>query len=179
MTHALVVGGTGMLGNVSRYLTGTFQTVSVIARHPERLGATELISPLALDYRNDHDLVSALRQSIDQNGPISLAVCWIHSTAPNALANVVNEIAASGQPFRLLVISGSGAADPARVPNVRPSTLPPQCLYRHVILGWMGDGTRSRWLTHVEISHGVVQAIESDAAESIVGAVRPWHLRPI
>src|SRR5690606_3732421 len=51
-------------------------------------------------------------------------------------------------------------------------------LYREVIRGFVIDAGRSRWLTHREISQGVLEAIRADRPRSIVGTVTPWPARP-
>ena len=65
-------------------------------------------------------------------------------------------------------------------PAARPAleALPPNVAYRQVILGFQIEGERSRWLTHGEISQGVLQAIADDAEYHVVGVVRPWERRP-
>jgi hypothetical protein len=47
-----------------------------------------------------------------------------------------------------------------------------------VVLGFRVEGARSRWLTDVEISGGVLAAVGADAALAIVGEVAPWSARP-
>ena len=45
-------------------------------------------------------------------------------------------------------------------------------------LGFQLEGERSRWLTHEEISSGIIEALERQASRSIVGVVEPWEMRP-
>ena len=54
----------------------------------------------------------------------------------------------------------------------------PQLHYRRVILGFVVEGGKSRWLTHEEISGGVIEAVQKDAERYIVGTVEPWSMRP-
>lgn len=54
----------------------------------------------------------------------------------------------------------------------------PTIRYHQVILGFVRQGNRSRWLTDAEISAGVIAALQSDQRDSIVGIVEPWPLRP-
>lgn len=123
-------------------------------------------------------LAQALRRAVGHYGPIQLAVCWIHSSAPEALQTVAAELGRSGEPCRLFHVRGSAAADPTRLPRPALDELPPTVSYRQVILGFQIEGNRSRWLTHREISQGVLQAIEDDAEYRAVGVVRPWEMRP-
>lgn len=187
-SHALVVGGTGMLRGASLYLADQGYTVSVVGRRMERLNSlvdsastcSGEIVPISLDYRYDEQLRTALQESIERYGPISLAVCWIHSTAPNALEIVGETIASHTNFCRLFHVRGSAAANPARSNNQPPSWLQehPQLHYREVILGFVVTNGGSRWLTHEEISNGVITAMEEDAPRNIVGTVEPWSLRP-
>lgn len=187
-THALVVGGSGMLRRASLYLAEQGYTVSVIGRRPERFqllveAASTFrgeIIPLPLDYRDDEQLQTALEESIAQHGPITLAVCWIHSTAPDALRIVGTTLATHTNSCRLFHVRGSAVANPANPRSQPPTWLleHPQIHYRQVILGFVVNGGNSRWLTHEEISGGVITAIETDDAYHIVGTVEPWSLRP-
>lgn len=174
--HALVVGGTGMLREATLHLAERYEHITLIARRPERIGERSQIHGVALDYRETDRLGDALRQAIKAHGPIGLALCWIHSTAPEALPTVVWELGAQGLPFRLVHVRGSAVADPTRLP-IAPD-VPAQCRYHQVILGFKVEGRRSRWLTNREISEGVIRAIETDTDRAIVGMVRPWELRP-
>ena len=42
----------------------------------------------------------------------------------------------------------------------------------------MREGGRSRWLTHDEISQGVLDAIQVGEDVAIIGTVQPWEERP-
>jgi hypothetical protein len=46
------------------------------------------------------------------------------------------------------------------------------------VLGFVVENGQARWLTDAEISIGVGQALESEAAVTIVGTVTPWSARP-
>lgn len=186
--HALVVGGTGMLRGVSLHLAEQGYTVSVVGRQISRLqllreAASELpgrIVPLPFDYREDEQLRVSLLTSIERQGPIILAVCWIHSTAPNALPLIAETLAPSTAVCRLFHVRGSATANPARARSDMPKWLLkyPQLRYRQVILGFMVNNGKSRWLTHEEICAGVISAIVEDSEYRVVGTVESWSLRP-
>jgi hypothetical protein len=93
---------------------------------------------------------------------------------------VAQELAHTGEPSRLLHVRGSAAADPSCLPRPGLDAVPEPVRYNEVILGFIveGERSRSRWLANSEISGGVLRAIESDAARSIVGTVDPWEMRP-
>src|SRR5690554_2861790 len=181
--HALVVGGTGMLRGLPLHLVRRGYTVSVIARNTQRLhslaaaaaGSAGEIIPLSLDYGQDEALRAALAGTIEEHGPITLAVCWIHSTAPAALQHVAEAISARSTSCRFFHVRGSAVANPASRAHP-PEWLSryPQLHYRQVILGFVVENGGSRWLTHREISHGVMAAVDHDAVYHVVGTVEPW-----
>ena len=51
----------------------------------------------------------------------------------------------------------------------------PSCAYRQIVLGFVLEGEGARWLTHDEISEGVLKAIDEDAGLSTIGVTRPWR----
>lgn len=194
--HALVVGGTGMLRGLTLSLVREGYTVSVVARNRERLRvlAAEAakaakaakaatpgsVNPLPVDYRDGDALQGALQSAVTVHGPVILAICWIHSTAPAALEAVAEIIDAGPSTCRLFHVRGSAAANPTAKARDIPAWLCryPRIRYRQVILGFVIEGGRSRWLTHQEISDGVLKAVHQDAAWSVVGTVEPWSMRP-
>ena len=180
--HALVVGGTGMLRGVVRWLAEEGWTVSVVARGRQRLVALEeeacplagSVRPIRVDYRNDKALRTALESANERFGPMELAVCWIHSTAPRALGIIAAVLANQPTRPRLFGVWGSVSTDPS-VPDpddARLSSASTGLAYRRVILGFEADGCGSRWLTDSEIASGVIDAITGDAPSTVVGTVR-------
>lgn len=133
-----------------------------------------------MDYRDGQRLQAAVQDAIAQHGPIVLAVCWIHSTAPDALEQIAGVIEASSVRCRLFHVRGRATANPAEKAKQLPAWLAscPHIQYRQVILGFVVEPWGSRWLTHEEISGGVLEAVESDVLFHIVGTVEPWSMRP-
>jgi hypothetical protein len=122
------------------------------------------IIPLALDYRDGASLRAALLATGKKHGPISLAVCWIHSVAPDA-PHLVAEVVGSGPIIcRYFHVHGSAVADPSRTRSEAEKQFAryPTLHYPQVILGYVLENGRSRWLTDAEISQGVIAAIEQD-----------------
>jgi molybdopterin-guanine dinucleotide biosynthesis protein A len=149
--HVLVVGGTGMLAGLSRSLAARGHRVTVAARRPIDLGAG--VEQLALDYRST-GLERELARAVAERGPVELAVAWIHTDAPAAPATVAGAVAPGG---RLVQVFGT------RVWPLQP--VPIHLAYRQVLLGSAGG----RWLTHEEISDGVLAAIDADRPLHVVG----------
>jgi glycine/D-amino acid oxidase-like deaminating enzyme len=180
MTRALVVGGSGMLAGVSLALARRGHDVVVIARNRERLEQLAAqtqgnLHPLALDYRDTVALQTALEAATKERGPFDLAVVWIHSTAPEAPFVVARFV--HGRYFHVL---GSASADPSRPDTERRRRFArfARLDYREVVLGFVVERSRSRWLSHEEISQGVLEAIDTDARHFVVGVLEPWEARP-
>lgn len=121
-----------------------------------------------------------VEDDFEQHGPITLAVCWIHATAPEALGQIAEMVSARSASCRLFHVRGSAVANLAEGARRLPEWLAryPQIQYRQVILGFVVEQGASRWLTHQEISDGVISALRQDAPFSVVGTVEPWMLRP-
>ena len=78
----------------------------------------------------------ALAGAVEARGPLELAVCWIHTDAPEAPAIVADALAPGA---RLVQVFGTRVWPLADVPL--------HVAYRQVLLGAVGG----RWLTHEEI----------------------------
>ena len=189
MTHVLIVGGTGMLRHVTLHLATQYTTVSVVARTQRRLEtlAQEVssnnghLNPLALDYRDTTALQTQLKHAIQQFGPITLAVCWIHAVAPEAPFVVAETVGNGNSICRYIDVVGSAGADPSQAALERIARIQhvPMIAYQRVILGFVQEQGNSRWLTNMEISQGVLHAVEhADQEKYIVGTVHPWSARP-
>ena len=182
MRHVLVVGGTGMLAGVVHGLAEPGVLVSVVARGRRGLArvaadapAGSTVSGVRVDYRESDHVVASLRDVQAADGPFDLAICWIHGSAPAAPTLVMAQMP-PGSTF--LHVLGSGAADPARGDERRELAPAAGVVYRQVVLGFVVEGDRSRWLTHAEIAAGVLEAIDDDAPRVVVGTVEPWDARP-
>ena len=172
--HALVVGGTGMLKAVVLDLAKQGYRVSVVARHDETLKvlveeAAEyagVIDPIALDWHNLGELTTALEQSVRDHGPFSLAVVWIHSTAPEAPIAVAQLIQGDFFHVRSSSVGDPNYKDPVDVKKISELT---NISYHDIILGSISHGHERRWLSNDEISSGVIEAIKAKQKRFIVG----------
>ena len=175
MKHALVVGGTGMLSGVSLWLLKQGYHVSIIARNSERMRdlteQTDLedhLTPLLLDYSDYDELQNKVHATISRNGDIDIVVAWIHSTAKNAIKIITKEVSISKSEWKLFHVLGSNA-DLYKIK--REVAVPTGCSYYQVQLGYIIDGTHSRWLTNKEISDGVIEAIKKRNKILIIGQI--------
>lgn len=150
--HALVVGGTGMLAPAARALTTRGHAVTCIARRGSDLGSGVVVEQV--DYRNGVQLREALARATQSRGPIELAVCWIHTDAPD-VPRIVADALAPGA--RLVQVFGTRVWPLADVPL--------HVAHRQVLLGSVGG----RWLNHEEISSGVLKAVDADRPLTVVG----------
>ncbi|TLS35727.1 short-chain dehydrogenase [Pseudalkalibacillus caeni] len=177
--HALVVGGTGMLASVAGWLKEQGYHVSVVARTEaslqrleETYGRQHLVT-IQVDYHNSEALCARIKDAIKEHGPISKVVCWIHSSAPEALQNVAEEVGAYGEEWDLFHVNGS-----AGYMNRDKIKVPSNCKYHQVLLGFVLEDGRSRWLTNKEIADGVIEAFCTEKDSFIVGTLEPWEKRP-
>lgn len=186
MSHCLIIGGTGMLREVSRQLAYDYNTVSVIARNPHMLYSLRRetmhlkgnLDPIQIDYMDYEKLREEVELSRERYGNISLVVSWIHSTAPKASSIIANTINLQKEGFRFFDILGSSSADPSKEIRLPEFSNLDHIQYRQIILGFITDGNNSRWLTDEEISSGVLKAIEEDIERSVIGVTEPWDRRP-
>lgn len=187
MPHALVVGGTGMLKGVSLYFASHGMTVSVIARNQKHFddlilskGEDGFINPVRVDYTSYDLLKNKIEMAIDSYGVIESCVCWIHSTAPDApyvIAGILNSQNIKSKYFHIL---GCEYANPYET-NLDIEKSFEQFInisYRKVILGFVLEEEHARWLNNIEISNGVIDAIEKDRDSYIAGRVDPWEKIP-
>ena len=182
MKHALVVGGTGMLANVSRWLVNNGYHVSIIARNPERMNhllkkvrSKDDVTPLFVDYINANELQEVLKYTIIKNGRFDTVVAWIHSSAVDALPLIIAEASIHKHEWELFhVLSSSSNLEKIKREMIVPRT----CLYYQVQLGFIMEGAQSRWLTNEEISDGVIEAIKKKQNVLTIGQIEPWEQRP-
>jgi hypothetical protein len=186
--HALVVGGTGMLRGAVLGLVARGFAVSVVARNARRLAklrdeaaaAGGVVRPVCVDYRDADAFAFGLGEAARDLGPPSLAVVWAHSSAPDAPLAVAKACDVGGRRVAFVHVLGSAAADPSQPDAERAARFAafPRLAYREVILGFVVERGRSRWLTDDEIAGGVLHAVDTDAARTVVGVVEPWDARP-
>jgi MobA-like NTP transferase domain len=150
--HVLVVGGTGMLAVLTRSLAARGHAVTCVSRRAARLGPH--VASVPVDYRDPEALRLVLALAMESRGSIELAVCWFHTDAPDAPRLVAESIAPGA---RLVQVFGTRVWPLADVPL--------HIAYRQVVLG----SAEGRWLTHEEISTGVLEAVDADRPLYVVG----------
>lgn len=161
-----------MLSGLVEALAGDGGRLSLLSRNASRF-AREGVAGYDVDYYDERAFTGAL----DAAGPVDLAVAWFHTlkiAAPRRLAERMQG--------RLFQVLGSATGDPSHPDRLLAAAAVahglPNCALRQVVLGFQVERGRSRWLTDEEISRGVLEAVRSDAAFSVVGTVEPWSARP-
>ena len=164
--HILIVGGTGMLAEVTSCLASE-HLVTVIGRDPERMAKVVRRNPetchsLLLDYRSEQDLSKGLQESIKRYGPFKQIIAWVHRDSGKAMQIILNHSSHAD----VLHILGSQANSEQ---EKRSLYINEHQKYRQVQLGAKYDGENFRWLTHEEIVHGVIDAIEHSFDYQLIG----------
>ncbi|WP_214797910.1 MULTISPECIES: short-chain dehydrogenase [unclassified Exiguobacterium] len=164
--HILLVGGTGMLAGLTSYLAIDHH-VTVVGRDKEKMANVvqrnpDTCHPLIVDYREEEALSSALQRAVRQNGPFDQVIAWVHRGSGSAIQLILDH----SETAEVIHILGSRAN-----PEYEKKCL---CLneqqpYRQVQLGAKHDGGNFRWLTHEEIVHGVIDAIEHSSDYQLIG----------
>lgn len=173
--HVLIIGGTGMLASVSRYLATEGHSVSVVGRTSSKINCLvkdcppTTIFPIQADYNTD-EIFTKVEDAIKDRGPFSLIISW----TPNYLAlERVCELNEQADAFRLIHVKGS-----RRYFEDEEIRIPLNCHYEKVFLGFVMEGETSRWLTHEEIADGVIQQILTTTKDRIIGQLHPYSQRP-
>lgn len=181
MQHTLIIGGSGMLADVSIWFAREGHRVSVIGRDVAKLRRLEMqsdnITSLVTDYTDYNDFRMKIKEAIDTFGPFQLVIAWIHSNHKDVIGLVSDENK-SDHPFCWDVyhILGSGA-DLNKVG--REINVEMNCSYHQIQLGFVIEQNgRSRWLTHKEISSGVIRSVSEELDRYVVGCLEPWEKRP-
>ncbi|WP_026826007.1 MULTISPECIES: Rossmann-fold NAD(P)-binding domain-containing protein [Exiguobacterium] len=164
--HILLVGGTGMLAGLTSYLA-IEHDVTVIGRDKEKMASIvkqnpETCHPLIVDYREEEVLSNALQRAVKQNGPFDRVIAWVHRGSGRAMQLILDH----SETAEVIHILGSRAN-----PEYEKGALyiHEQQTYRQVQLGAKHDAGNLRWLTHEEIVHGVIDAIEHSSDYQLIG----------
>lgn len=179
--HALAIGASGMLADAVRGLAWRGWEVTLVARRLDRLervaaGAPSgTVRPRTIDYRDTTGLRRLVADAAAERGPIRLVLAWIHDTAPEAHDSIAEQVGATPPRCHYVEVLGSATVDPSTLGRERARRLGAQPFLEHrrVLLGY-GDGGR-RWLTNQEISTGVLDAVDTDVQDHVIGTLEPFR----
>ncbi|NNC95680.1 MAG: hypothetical protein HKN92_08970 [Chitinophagales bacterium] len=184
--HALVVGGSGMLSAASLHLANSGVITSVVGRDPSKIRKMQehsfvfpgKIIPVISDYTDIPQFIIDVIMTQESYGPVTLAVVWMHDTArtaPHHLAKLLNK---HNCKFVHVLGSSLGESENKRLELEKQFSEFEKIDYQQVILGHQIENGESRWLTDLEISDGVVEAIISEEKMITVGRPKPREERP-
>jgi len=180
MKHALVIGGSGMLANACLWLADNGYRVSVVGRDRSRLDRlaqqNDNIIPISADYNEDERFRKAIRQSIAAHGPYELVVAWIHSNDITVIEMISEQLnSAKDFAWRIHHLLGSRENAEEKLQEIAPLGNGQYC---QIQLGFVLENGKSRWMTHDEISNGVIQAIREGASRHLIGTLEPASMNP-
>ncbi len=109
-----------------------------------------------------------------------MCICWIHSTVPDAPYIIAETVNSYGLKFKYFHILDSDYANPFKEnKNIEKDFEKyKNIIYKKIILGYVIENNNSRWLTNIEISNGIIDAVTYENDVYIVGSVEPWERRP-
>jgi hypothetical protein len=162
-----------MLAGAAGALAARSPRCSLIARDAQKMRE---IAPAALHltarWGDATEFARALAHAQRTHGPVDLTVAWIHSGHEDAWASLLDALPAGAT---LLEVVGSASLDPSRGDlSHRDAARAAGLTHIRAALGYAlrGDG-RARWLTHDEISRGVLDVLAS-GRDGVVGRAAPW-----
>ena len=151
--RALVLGGTGMLAGVAAALLDDgWQVVLPSRRRPAAPTNGHAASWVKADWTEPAALVATVSEALD--GPVDLLVAWVHREVRVSVLRAVAPLLADGAP--VVEVHGSASANPL---GGCPDPVLPDHPTQQVVLGYVRHAGRTRWLTHDEVSAGVLDAV--------------------
>ncbi|MEM6430023.1 MAG: short-chain dehydrogenase [Deinococcota bacterium] len=183
--HVLTIGTTGMLAAATRVLAQRATRVTCLARTPASLGSLAAsmptdaanLHPVAVDYQHSDAFMKAV-QDANADTPIDLVVAWFHRNGLDTCKRLIGYLNSQASPVGVFHVVGSAARDPSNPAQWPQPEAGGVVTYHQIILGFVLEAESSRWLTHQEISDGVLEAIQHKYSRHIIGTVRPWSARP-
>jgi hypothetical protein len=176
----MVVGGTGMLRAASVELAARSKRLTSVARTQRSLSDLNaaLVDTacehhmLSLDWDEADHFLAEIKRHLAETEPPELVVAWLHDD--ELALRLAIELARIGSPIAFVHVIGSTGRDPKAVADtilLRGDLRDTAIRYHQVVLGAHRSTLGKRWLTHEEISAGVLEAIEEPRPRLIVGSV--------
>ena len=177
--HALVIGGSGMLKDVSLWLADQGYFTSVFGRDINKLNSiaqkNPLILPLAADYFDLSSFQKKITEQIQSHGSFDIVVTWLHKN-PQQIHKLISRINESLNDNNWELYDVRGSSDKIDEINKASEQLE-NCNHYQVQLGFKVESGISRWLTNEEIAQGVIKSIQNKT-NILVGQLDPWVLKP-
>lgn len=152
--RALVLGGTGMLSGVATALLDDGWHVVLPSRRRPATPTTSghAASWVKADWTDPSVLAATASEAL--GGPADLLVAWVHRGVRVSVLRSVSPLLADGAP--VVEVHGSASANPL---GGCPDPVLPGHPTQQVVLGYVRHAGRTRWLTHEEVSSGVLDAV--------------------
>jgi len=172
--RALVLGGTGMLSGVAdALLDDGWHVVLPSRRRPTEPTNGHAARWVKADWTNPAALAATAAEALD--GSADLLVAWVHRGVRVSVLRAVAPLLADGAP--VVEVHGSASANPL---GGCPDAVLPGHPTQQVVLGYVRHAGRTRWLTHDEVSAGVLDAVHraldgKPPHVHHVGEFRPVH----
>ena len=180
--RALVLGGTGMLAGCAEALVADGWHVVLPSRRYAPIPATDGNGNghrkalwVQASWSEPAALAEGARRAL--GGPADLLVAWVHRTERISVLRAVAPLLTPQAP--VVEVHGSASANPVGgCPDPVLDGHPTQ----QIVLGFVRHAGRTRWLTHQEISAGVLDGVRralagKPSAVHQVGEFRPVHRR--
>lgn len=150
---SLIIGGSGMLAEASRWLAARSHKTVIVSRHAGAFAAG-LSSAVAVEANWDGaDFRAAIEQVLART-PVQAALLWLHDPEP-VLAWLLPLLAGA----RIVLVLGSTHGAPAMPAEAGGLSI--------VRLGRIGTEERWRWLTHDEIAQGAIAALTDGRSRDV------------
>jgi hypothetical protein len=155
--RALVIGGTGMLAGCAAALVADgWHVVLPSRRYAPIPDETPANGGHALWVEADWAEPKALATRAERalGGTADLLVAWVHGRARPSVLRAVARLLAPGAP--VVEVHGSASANPV---DGCPDPILDDHPTQQVVLGYVMQQGRTRWLTHAETVDGVLDAV--------------------
>jgi NAD(P)-dependent dehydrogenase (short-subunit alcohol dehydrogenase family) len=173
MEHVLIIGGSGLLREVSKDFAEQGKVVSVVARDKAKIvemvaetqKAPGLINPIAIDYTDVPALQAKLVEAAAHLGPPVITVAWVNPEAfmaRQSIAGFLNDRASGSRMYDLLC-GQSGSAGLLSAHSFK-------IMYHRIIIGSISETDDSRRPNKEEIRNGIFNAISQNKQEFVIGA---------
>lgn len=180
MNRILIIGGTGMLrGATEHFILNNF-SVSIIGRDVQKLNYftgkfpnKKTIDLISQDYRDTENFIKVVEKNIKLHGNFDIIISWIHSNANNSILQLIDTLATYNNKTIFYHIKGSASST-----TKKRGLFNNKLDYREILLGFKIDNNSSRWLTDVEISNGIIDAVATNKLKCIIGQIEPLNLKP-
>lgn len=174
MSHAIVIGGTGMLVDAAIELSGRYDELTMVARSQASLerfagsvNPTSKLRCVTSDWGDKEAFLGALSQLSDHHGPPDLVLAWLHDSELGP--DCARALCRANHYTVFVQVCGSMTPRLGRWAEPSRQALHDSVTYRRVILGYTASGGARRWLTDAEICAGALRAIDEPRALTIVG----------